>query len=71
MPNDPNSLHYFDRERLENPYTMAIRTVGDIVQDYDYGKYCLLTDPLGGRQPYRQSPKGPTMNFFGLNERSW
>ena len=30
-----------------------------------------LTDPLGGRQPYRQSPKGPTMNFFGLNERSW
>ena len=41
MPNDPNSLHYFDRERLENPYTMAIRTVGDIVQDYDYGKYCL------------------------------
>ena len=37
MPNDPNSLHYFDRERLENPYTMAIRSVGDIVQDYDYG----------------------------------
>ena len=29
-----------------------------------------LTDPLGGGQPYRQSPKGPTMNFFGLNERS-
>ena len=39
MPNDPNSLHYFDRDRLENPYTMAIRSVGDIVQDYDYGKY--------------------------------
>ena len=30
-----------------------------------------LTDPLGGRQPYQQSPKRPTMNFCGLNERSW
>ena len=48
MPNDPASLHYLDRQRLENPYTMAIRSVGEIFQDYDYGelpwmihrKYC-------------------------------
>ena len=42
MPNDPKSLHYFDRDRLENAYTMAIRSVGDIVQDYDYGKGLIL-----------------------------
>ena len=38
LPNDPNSLHYLDRQRVENPYTMAIRSVGEIFQDYDYGK---------------------------------
>ena len=38
MPNDPNSLHYLDRQRVENPYTMAIRSVGEIFQDYDSGK---------------------------------
>jgi len=36
MPNDPKSLHYYDRDRVENPYTAAIRSVGEIVQDYDY-----------------------------------
>lgn len=37
-PSDPNSLHYLDRQRVENPYTMAIRSVGDIFQDYDFDK---------------------------------
>lgn len=37
-PADPKSLHYYDRQRPENPYTMAIRAVGDIFQDYDYGR---------------------------------
>ena len=27
-----------DALRVENPYTMAIKTVGDIFQDYDYGE---------------------------------
>ena len=37
LPNDPNSLHYWDRQRAENPYTVAIRSVGEIFQDYDVG----------------------------------
>jgi len=32
------SLHYCDRQRPENPYTMAIRSIGEIFQDYDYGE---------------------------------
>lgn len=37
-PREPNSLHFYDPERPENPYTMAIRSIGDIFQDYDYGE---------------------------------
>ena len=37
-PTQPESLHYYDRDRPENPYTMAIKTIGDIFQDYDYGE---------------------------------
>ena len=37
-PTLPESLHYYDRDRPENPYTMAIKTIGDIFQDYDYGE---------------------------------
>ena len=37
-PENTESLHYYDRERPENPYTMAIRAIGDIFQDYDYGE---------------------------------
>ena len=46
LPNDPNSLHYWDRQRAENPYTVAIRSVGEIFQDYDVGKqntFCYFT----------------------------
>ena len=42
LPNDPNSLHYWDRQRAENPYTVAIRSVGEIFQDYDVGKQNFL-----------------------------
>lgn len=38
MPNDPGSLHYLDRERQENPYIAAIRSIGEIVQDYNFDK---------------------------------
>ena len=39
-PTDPGSLHYIDGHRVvENPYTMAIRTIGEIFQDYDPGTY--------------------------------
>eukprot|EP00095_Tigriopus_kingsejongensis_P004026 maker-scaffold5_size1054832-snap-gene-2.8 protein:Tk04026 transcript:maker-scaffold5_size1054832-snap-gene-2.8-mRNA-1 annotation:"Copine-8" len=37
-PSQADSLHYCDRDRPENPYTMAIKAVGDIFQDYDYEK---------------------------------
>ena len=40
MPNDPGSLHYLDRERQENPYIAAIRSIGEIVQDYNFGRLC-------------------------------
>ncbi len=38
-PGNSDSLHYYDRDRPENPYTMAIKSVGDIFQDYDYGEF--------------------------------
>jgi len=63
MPNDPNSLHYFDRERLENPYTMAIRSVGDIVQDYDYDRRFLGLG-FGG------TVNGRVSHCFPLNGKS-
>lgn len=37
-PSDPESLHYYDEERMENPYTMAIRSIGDVFQEYDFGE---------------------------------
>ncbi|CAG0885995.1 unnamed protein product [Darwinula stevensoni] len=36
-PQDPRSLHYRNPNGL-NPYAMAIRAVGDIIQDYDSDK---------------------------------
>ena len=59
MPNDPNSLHYLDRQRVENPYTMAIRSVGEIFQDYDSGK--ILT-PV-----WRFNPKYTYFSQFDFN----
>ena len=37
-PGSPESLHYLHPRTQENVYTTAIRTVGDILQDYDYGE---------------------------------
>ena len=36
-PNSQDSLHFLNPRTQENVYTTAIRTVGDILQDYDYG----------------------------------
>ena len=36
-PKLPESLHFIDPRTGENAYTTAMRTVGDILQDYDYG----------------------------------
>ena len=36
-PTSQDSLHFLHPRTQENVYTTAIRTVGDILQDYDYG----------------------------------
>ena len=36
-PDSVDSLHYINPRTGENAYTTAIRTVGEILQDYDYG----------------------------------
>jgi len=40
-PNSAHSLHSLDKRTRENAYTAAIRTVADILQDYDYDKKLL------------------------------
>ena len=38
QPTEPTSLHYLDGHRVvENAYTMCIRTIGQIFEDYDPG----------------------------------
>ena len=37
-PASGDSLHRLEARTGENVYTTAIRTVGDILQDYDYGQ---------------------------------
>jgi hypothetical protein len=37
-PSSPESLHYLQPGTGENAYTTAMRTVGEILQDYDYDK---------------------------------
>ena len=36
-PTDSRSLHYRDPRGADNQYMTAIRSVGDIIQDYDSG----------------------------------
>ena len=36
-PLSPECLHYVNARTGENVYTTAIKTVGEILQDYDYG----------------------------------
>ncbi|XP_023345926.1 copine-9 [Eurytemora carolleeae] len=40
-PNSTHSLHSIDKRTGENAYTAAIRTVAEILQDYDYDKKLL------------------------------
>jgi len=37
-PNSPESLHFIHPNTGENAYTTAMRTVGEILQDYDFDK---------------------------------
>ena len=65
-PMSPDSLHYLQPRTGENVYTTAIRTVGDILQDYDYDKKILglgFGSKVGGMvrhcHPLNDNPKDP------------
>lgn len=65
-PRDPNSLHFLEgrgQRYMENPYTMAIRTIGDIFQDYIVEKRFLALG-FGG------CVNGRTSHCFPLNGNS-
>ena len=62
-PRDPRSLHFMDPTG-QNQYTIAIRSVGDIVQDYDSDKQFPALG-FGARIP----PTGAVSHEFFLNMR--
>lgn len=60
-PSDPNSLHYIS-EYYPNQYEQALKSVGDIIQDYDSDKmYPVLG--FGARIP----PDGRISHEFFVN----
>jgi hypothetical protein len=64
-PRQPQSLHFFDPNRGgENQYTTAIRSVGEIIQDYDTDKQFPALG-FGAQIP----PKGQVSHEFFLNLR--
>ena len=62
-PRDPRSLHFMDQTG-QNQYTTAIRSVGDIIQDYDTDKQFPALG-FGARIP----PTGQVSHEFFLNLR--
>ncbi|XP_018013804.1 copine-8 isoform X2 [Hyalella azteca] len=62
-PAQPNSLHFWD-PRVENQYATAIRSVGEIIQDYDSDKQFQALG-FGGRVP----PDFKVSHEFFLNGR--
>jgi len=62
-PTNPESLHYINPRTGENAYTTAIRTVGDILQDYDFDKKIM---GLG----FGSKVKGSINHCFPLNGNS-
>lgn len=61
-PREPSSLHYNDPTGAPNQYVTAIRSVGDIIQDYDNDKMFPALG-FGARVP----PHGHTSHEFFLN----
>ena len=61
-PRDQRSLHYMNPQTMENQYTTAIRSVGEIVQDYDTDKQFPALG-FGARVP----PHGQVSHEFFLN----
>jgi hypothetical protein len=61
-PRDQRSLHFMNPQTMENQYTTAIRSVGEIVQDYDSDKQFPALG-FGARIP----PNGQVSHEFFLN----
>ena len=61
-PRDYRSLHFMNPQTMENQYTTAIRSVGEIVQDYDSDKQFPALG-FGARVP----PHGQVSHEFYLN----
>ena len=61
-PRDARSLHFMNPQTMENQYTTAIRSVGDIIQDYDTDKQFPALG-FGARIP----PDGQVSHEFFLN----
>jgi len=61
-PSHPSSLHYNDPSGAPNQYVTAIRSVGDIIQDYDSDKLFPALG-FGARVP----PDGRVSHEFPLN----
>ena len=61
-PSDARSLHFMNPQTMENQYTTAIRSVGDIIQDYDTDKQFPALG-FGARIP----PDGQVSHEFFLN----
>ena len=64
-PSQPHSLHFFDANRGgENQYTTALRSVGEIIQDYDSDRQFPALG-FGARVP----PRGDVSHEFFLTLR--
>jgi len=61
-PRDHRSLHFMNPQTMENQYTTAIRSVGEIIQDYDTDKQFPALG-FGARIP----PSGHVSHEFFLN----
>jgi len=61
-PRHPSSLHYMDPSGAPNQYVTAIRSVGDIIQDYDSDKM-FPAHGFGARLPH----DGRVSHRFSLN----
>jgi len=61
-PRDPNSLHYIQYGGKLNQYEQAIKSVGEIIEDYDSDKLFPVLG-FGARLP----PKGDVSHLFFVN----
>ena len=64
-PLSPECLHYLHSRTGENVYTTAIKTVGEILQDYDYGSSYLTPLIILASSLHRQEDPRPRVRLSG------